>query len=203
MTSLSSRYVRWRSDLDRERAAWDKSREAKERQRYAALRGDVTRAPDGSYPTEMQEEDSLSSVASTSSSTAPSPLEVNNPLSLSDKNPWHSYFASLTMLDQIKVDLQRAFPEDDRLRSDQVQRRLVRVLFVWSLLKENENVGYRQGMHEIAAICLLVRNEEQEQTDKDVEADTFVLFEMIMKRAKDWYEWRNVTKVSELPSYLE
>ncbi|UZJ56139.1 hypothetical protein CBS101457_005459 [Exobasidium rhododendri] len=212
MSGPAPRYERWRADLsireeEDEGTRWSNARERRERQNYHTLKHELTRAPDGSHPTEMQDDSNQGSSSSTSalSKATPKvpPLEVNNPLSLSDKNPWHSYFASLSMLDQIKVDVERAFPEDARLRPEFVQRQLVRILFVWSLMSENENVGYRQGMHEIAAICWLVRSEaKMQQTDQKssleeeskIEPDTFVLFQRIMERAKEWYEWRNLTK---------
>jgi TBC1 domain family protein 5 len=199
MAASASRYARWRADLSRydQEAAWSQAREKEARRRYSALKDDLTRAPDGSYPTEMHDDGTR---AGTSSKHTPTPpLEVNNPLSLSDKNPWHTYFASLSMLDQIKVDVQRAFPEDEVLRSEVAQQQLIRVLFVWSLMKDNENVGYRQGMHEIAAISWLVRKDAQQTSSKEdrwVEEDTFTLFELIMARAKPWYEWKSQPKVS-------
>ncbi|MCO5586934.1 hypothetical protein L7F22_040878 [Adiantum nelumboides] len=104
----------------------------------------------------------------------------------------------MAMLDQINVDVQRAFPDDERLRPERVQRQLVRVLFVWSLMGENVQVGYRQGMHEIAAICWLVYSEAVDRAagEAHAEADIFVLFELVMARARPWFEWRDQKKVS-------
>lgn len=201
MVDSLSRYAKWRADLSRsssreESVRWTKSDEEKERLRYATLKDDLTRAPDGSYPKEMQDGNSTFQINTTSRNQykAP-PLEVNNPLSLSDNNPWHSYFASLSMLDQIKIDVQRAFPEDEDLRTDLAQQQLTRIVFVWSLIKDNTGVGYRQGMHEIAAVCWLVRRQEQKEDQAYVEADTFVLFELIMSRVRPWYEWKSQVKV--------
>lgn len=200
MAESLSRYARWRADLSRrssrgEPARWSKSDEERARLGYATLKDDLTRAPDGSYPTEMQDASSATPINSTVKEVKAPPLEVNNPLSLSDKNPWHSYFASLSMLDQIKVDVQRAFPEDEDLRTDVAHNQLTRILFVWSLMEENTAVGYRQGMHEIAAVCWLVRNQEQKKDQADIEADTFILFELIMTIARPWYEWKSQPKV--------
>jgi hypothetical protein len=203
MAGPLSRYARWRADLSRDdqQGHWDSKREKEARSRYSALKSDLTRAPDGSYPTEMHDGGDQADIQI--DNTKAPPLEVNNPLSLSDNNPWHTYFASLSMLDQIKVDVQRAFPEDEVLRSEIAQLQLIRVLFVWSLMKENESVGYRQGMHEIAAICWLVRKDASDLKDRWMEEDTFILFELIMARAKPWYEWKSQPKVRHCKEYRQ
>lgn len=199
MEEQDSRYRRWchhLGDDEAEHGLSDVEKVKRLTELYYSLKRELTIAPDGSYPTEMQDGDSsLDASPSTSKRRTAPPLEVNNPLSLSDNNPWHTYFASLSMLDQIKLDVERAFPEDEELRSSVAQAQLTRILFVWSLIDENKNVGYRQGMHELAAICWLVRKEERMMTGTEgqLEVDTFHLFSLIMHRARPWYEWRNHT----------
>ncbi|PWN32963.1 RabGAP/TBC [Meira miltonrushii] len=217
-TGSIPRSVRWRIDLDgkgllrHEPEQWS-SVLTEERRRYADLKKRVLRAPDGSYPEGFGMETNIGQT-----SNGPTPVDVNNPLSLADDNPWHSHFANLTTLEQIQKDVIRAFPEEeDRFKSgplggqEKFVSQLSAILFVWSLSEENLNVGYRQGMHEIAGVCWLIVKEDAEkgmqspsssrqllvQAD-DVEADSFALFQTIMFQAKRWYEWKSVGS-SKLP----
>ncbi|MCO5554295.1 hypothetical protein L7F22_007823 [Adiantum nelumboides] len=174
-----------------------------ERRRYAALRDSILRAPDGTFPSDLappigEGEDK---------DTAPSrgkqqDLDVNNPLSLDDENPWNAYLESLTTLDQIRNDVHRTFPEDERFRGQDAQKLLTRVLFVWSAAKENSEVGYRQGMHELAAAIFITRFGERLKRDRGidddaelvldeayVEHDSYSLFAGFMQHAKAWYVW--------------
>lgn len=217
-TGSIPRSIRWRIDLGgkgllrHESEQWS-SALTEERRRYVDLKKTVLRAPDGSYPEGFGME-----TKNGQSSNKPTPVDVNNPLSLADDNPWHSHFANLTTLEQIQKDVIRAFPEEEeRFKSgplggqEKFVSQLSAVLFVWSLLEENLNVGYRQGMHEIAGVCWLIVKEDAEtgmqypsssrqhlvQAD-DVEADSFALFQTIMFQAKRWYEWKSVGS-SKLP----
>ncbi|MCO5566212.1 hypothetical protein L7F22_019888 [Adiantum nelumboides] len=225
MTSRSiPRSIRWRIDLGdgkgllrHEPEQWSNSL-TEERRRYIELKKRVLRAPDGSYP----EGFGMEIKNGQSTNKQPKPVDINNPLSLADDNPWHSHFANLTTLEQIQKDVIRAFPEEeDRFkngplgRKDKFVSQLSSILFVWSLSDENLNVGYRQGMHEIAGVCWLMVKEDAEngmlqspsssssskqplvQAD-DVEADSFALFQTIMIQAKRWYEWKSIGS-SKLP----
>ncbi len=51
-------------------------------------------------------------------------------------------------------DVERTFPDIPYFRSGTVRRALLTILFLWSI--EHPDVGYRQGMHELAAVMLLV-----------------------------------------------
>ncbi len=58
----------------------------------------------------------------------------------------------------IVQDLNRLYPEHAFFKTPRIQGILKHVLFVWS--KENEDTSYRQGMHELAAILVLVLNRD-------------------------------------------
>ena len=47
-----------------------------------------------------------------------------------------------------------SFPEQDFFREQAIQKMMADVLFVWS--KENSDVSYRQGMHELLALVFFV-----------------------------------------------
>ena len=214
MTSRSiPRSLRWRIDLGgkdllrHEPEQWSITL-TRERRRYVELKKRVLQAPDGSYPEGLGMQETKN-VASNKTQTQ---VDVNNPLSLADDNPWHSHFANLTTLEQIQKDVIRAFPEEeDRFKNgalgdqEKFVAQLSSILFVWSLSKENLDVGYRQGMHEVAGVCWLIVKEDAEERmqspssssqiivqAEDVEADSFALFQTIMIQAKRWYEWKSV-----------
>lgn len=84
---------------------------------------------------------------------------------------------------------------------EDVQKKLKRILFIWS--KENPNPSYRQGMHEILATIYLVlyrdsKSKEELQDCKEemrvlldqefIENDTYILFEQLMKKMKEFFE---------------
>lgn len=100
-------------------------------------------------------------------------------------------------------------PDMPHFRDARVQASLREILFVYCKL--NEDLGYRQGMHELVAVLLWVLGgdaveggEEGEEgggggDDDDavmrvvldpryVDHDTFSLFQVIMRAAKAWYE---------------
>lgn len=94
-------------------------------------------------------------------------------------------------------------PDMPHFRDPAVQTSLREILFVYCKL--NEDLGYRQGMHELVAVLLWVLGgdavaigeEEQDQGDavmrvvldpRYVDHDTFSLFQVIMRAAKAWYE---------------
>ena len=82
-------------------------------------------------------------------------LAANNPLMASEGSPWELYFRNQEVRDTIALDLERLHPGDEFYSSGDVQAALLDVLTVWSL--ENPSIGYRQGMHELAALIFSQR----------------------------------------------
>lgn len=104
-------------------------------------------------------------------------------------------------------------PDNSYFRQPDTQRMLLDVLFTWAKL--NPDVGYRQGMHEVAAPILWVVErdgiktstippETSADTDQKlvrlmfdsafIEHDTFTLFNLVMQNARSSYEHQEVAK---------
>ncbi|WVQ76367.1 hypothetical protein IAR50_006032 [Cryptococcus sp. DSM 104548] len=169
-------------------------------------------APDGRWASDCsgsQESDSPHQPGSPSlSSPNPkSPLQDDegwDPLSLSTSSPWKTWFAHTELRATIRQDVDRTFPDMPYFQLERVQRCMTTALFIFSVL--NPDVGYRQGMHELFACCLLavdrdslataqgssVRDEAMLRTldRRYMEHDAFELFAAIMKNGKAFYEWR-------------
>jgi TBC1 domain family protein 5 len=94
-------------------------------------------------------------------------------------------------------------PEEPYFRKPETQRILLDVLFVFC--KINQDVGYRQGMHEVLAPLLWVIDQDSLDITSDdaskldpalkstldrtyIEHDAFTLFSLIMRSAKSFYE---------------
>lgn len=83
-------------------------------------------------------------------------------------------------------------------RNDTVRDNLSDILFVWC--KENKDVGYRQGMHELAAVLLWVVEADAVEgqagsadwakvlDSEFILHDAYALFAELMKKVKSWYE---------------
>ncbi|KAF8136682.1 RabGAP TBC [Boletus edulis] len=76
-------------------------------------------------------------------------LEMNNPLSLHDENPWRAWFAAVDLRKTIQQDVERTFPDMGYFRNQDVQHQLTNVLFLYCQM--HPDIGYRQGMHELLA----------------------------------------------------
>lgn len=97
-------------------------------------------------------------------------------------------------------------PDEPYFRKPETQRILLDILFIFCKL--NQDVGYRQGMHELLAPILWVIEKDavnpsdtgaQELTMEDllmidtmsisfIEHDSFTLFALLMQSAKPFYE---------------
>lgn len=116
---------------------------------------------------------------------------------------------------EIFQDVERCMPEEPYFRKPETQRMLLDILFVFC--KINQDVGYRQGMHELLAPILWVidqdsvdaTSEEDESLDSVmiqtldqtyVEHDAFTLLSLIMRSAKSFYELGEPDKKASNPS---
>lgn len=97
-------------------------------------------------------------------------------------------------------------PEMTYFRDPEVQRAMVDGLFVWC--KNNEHVGYRQGMHELIGFCVWVVESDSVDLSKEkdktaekpdvvlkeildrrfMEHDVYALFEAIMSTGSSFFE---------------
>ncbi|RXK39143.1 hypothetical protein M231_03648 [Tremella mesenterica] len=139
-----------------------------------------------------------------------------DPLSLDGSSPWKTWFAHLELRGTIRQDVERTFPDIPYFRGERVRRSLTSALFLWSVL--NPDVGYRQGMHELLAVCLLAVDLDSLDSDditengtmadamratldrRYVEHDAFAIFQNLMRNAKSFYEWRSEEGVPKIRS---
>lgn len=223
----SLRWIQWKLFLTEHISSIPSSWHAvlqRDRDAYNELRSRLLRAPDGNYPPEVGfdgRHTTLESAltGSTSSQKRQTPavthdLSVNNPLSLDDSNPWKTYYSTLETRRVILQDVERTFPDLPLFRQVRVQQSLTNILFLWAL--QNEDVGYRQGMHELAAVLWKVRSDgavdsrraaatqasrlstqatddapfDHALADVFVEHDVYALFAALMQSAESWYAWR-------------
>lgn len=108
---------------------------------------------------------------------------------------------------EIFQDVERCMPEEPYFRRPETQTMLLDILFIFT--KINQDVGYRQGMHELLAPILWVveqdainsRNESEQGSVSEadsllkqvldpayIEHDAFTLLSLIMRTAKSFYE---------------
>jgi TBC1 domain family member 5 len=120
---------------------------------------------------------------------------------------------------EIFQDVERCMPEEPYFRQPQTQRMLLDILFVFC--KINQDIGYRQGMHEILAPILWVLEQDAidfgnngdpspaPQSDSlmkqildraCIEHDAFTLLSLIMRSAKSFYELGEPDRRSSNPS---
>jgi hypothetical protein len=132
-------------------------------------------------------------------------LEVENPLSLEESSSWTQYFQTEQLQEEIKQDLERLHPGDDFFGREVIQEMMLRILTVWC--RHNPDLSYRQGMHELLSFVLFACHcetwvEESEKIDEgdknlrslrlltlesEIEVDSFLMFEQLMKRVVMWY----------------
>ncbi|GKT37026.1 hypothetical protein ADUPG1_009889, partial [Aduncisulcus paluster] len=81
-------------------------------------------------------------------------LIADNPLAACEGGVWDFKFEKAEAEQDITIDLERLFPEIDFFRQGYVQSDLLKILRAWAL--DHKAQGYRQGMHEIAAVFYLI-----------------------------------------------
>ncbi|KAI9720779.1 MAG: hypothetical protein M1812_002618 [Candelaria pacifica] len=132
---------------------------------------------------------------------------VVDPLTEDEKSPWVAIRRDEALRDEILLDIDRCMPENLYFRQPETQKMMLDILFIFCKL--NQDVGYRQGMHELLAPVLwVVERDAIEPGSHDhghdkvqdeellldvlnpecVEHDSFTLFSLIMQTAKSFYE---------------
>ncbi|EDO04473.1 hypothetical protein SS1G_06956 [Sclerotinia sclerotiorum 1980 UF-70] len=134
-----------------------------------------------------------------------------DPLDDDEHSPWNTLRKDEEIRAEIFQDIERCMPEEPYFRQADIQRFMLDVLFVFC--KINQDVGYRQGMHEILAPILWVVERdsidpgdinggdttESETSSSDsimkqcldrrfIEHDAFTLLSLVMRSAKSFYE---------------
>ncbi|KAK6605580.1 WD repeat domain-containing protein [Botrytis cinerea] len=133
-----------------------------------------------------------------------------DPLDDDKHSPWNTLRKDEEIRAEIFQDIERCMPEEPYFRRADIQRLMLDVLFIFC--KINQDVGYRQGMHEILAPILWVVEQDsidpgdinsdsaESETDspdsimkqcldrKFIEHDAFTLLSLVMRSAKSFYE---------------
>lgn len=109
--------------------------------------------------------------------------EGDHPLSQGRDSQWREFFEDSELRDMIRGDVDRTHPDLERMV--RLRDSLERVLFVYA--KMHSDIGYRQGMNELAAPFLLVFSDERGVDLSDVEADAYFCFDIIMTEMRKCY----------------
>uniref|UniRef100_A0A6B2L1V4 Rab-GAP TBC domain-containing protein n=1 Tax=Arcella intermedia TaxID=1963864 RepID=A0A6B2L1V4_9EUKA len=121
---------------------------------------------------------------------------INNPLSLDTSSPWSKFFEDEQLRKTISQDVERTYPEYDYFQQNWVKEMMMGILFVYS--KENSELSYKQGMHELLAPIIYMLDQEKMTRkegntlsllydENEVEGDAFTIFERIMKTTGCWF----------------
>ncbi|XP_066928288.1 TBC1 domain family member 5-like isoform X2 [Clytia hemisphaerica] len=128
-------------------------------------------------------------------------LEKHHPLSLAEDSIWNKYFQDNELRTLILQDLDRLHPEIEFFQQEEIKKYLLHILFCYA--RENPQVSYKQGMHEILSPliyvmytnCTAIKN-TKESISEDVknivdfefiEHDAYLLFYNIMESIQPWY----------------
>ncbi|XP_076456116.1 TBC1 domain family member 5-like isoform X2 [Babylonia areolata] len=128
---------------------------------------------------------------------------INNPLSQDEESPWNKFFQDNELRLTIKQDVIRTYPKIEFFQSNQMRNVMVDILFIFA--KENPEVSYQQGMHELLAPIIFVLHYDHQaflhasETDnvlpiiKDMldprylEHDAYYMFCQVMATVEPWY----------------
>nr|XP_033950443.1 LOW QUALITY PROTEIN: TBC1 domain family member 5 [Pseudochaenichthys georgianus] len=130
-------------------------------------------------------------------------LVVNNPLSQDEGSLWNRFFQDKELKGMIKQDVLRTFPEIRYFQNGDVRTMLTDILFCFA--RENEQLLYKQGMHELLAPLVFVLHcdhqafqhasetaspsEEMKSllNPEYLEHDAYTLFSQLMETAEPWF----------------
>ncbi|XP_051526365.1 TBC1 domain family member 5-like isoform X2 [Myxocyprinus asiaticus] len=130
-------------------------------------------------------------------------LVVNNPLSQDEGSLWNKFFQDKELRVMIKQDVLRTFPEMLYFQEEDVRTKLTDILFCYA--RENEQLLYKQGMHELLAPIVFVlhcdhqafqhasetANPSEEMKvlldPKFQEHDAYAMFSQLMETAEPWF----------------
>lgn len=136
-----------------------------------------------------------------------------DPLDDDQSSPWNSLRQDEEIRAEILQDVERCMPEEPFFRKPDTQQKLLDILFIFTKL--NQDVGYRQGMHELLAPFLMVLEtdavDKRSSTRGDplmldmlelrfIEHDAFTLFSILMRSAKSSYGLEEPEKKPQSPS---
>ncbi|KAL0961840.1 hypothetical protein UPYG_G00332360 [Umbra pygmaea] len=130
-------------------------------------------------------------------------LVVNNPLSQDEGSLWNKFFQDKDLRGMIKQDVMRTFPEMRYFQEEDVRTKLTDILFCYA--RENEQLLYKQGMHELLAPIVFVLHcdhqtfqhaSETAHPSEEMrcvlnpafhEHDAYAMFSQLMETAEPWF----------------
>ncbi|XP_071417157.1 TBC1 domain family member 5 isoform X2 [Pithys albifrons albifrons] len=130
-------------------------------------------------------------------------LIINNPLSQDEGSLWNKFFQDKELRAMIEQDVTRTFPEMQYFQQENVRKILTDVLFCYA--RENEQLLYKQGMHELLAPIVFILHcdhqafshaSEAAQPSEEMkvllnpeylEHDAYAVFTRLMKTAEHWF----------------
>ncbi|XP_026145745.1 TBC1 domain family member 5 isoform X3 [Carassius auratus] len=130
-------------------------------------------------------------------------LVVNNPLSQDEGSLWNKFFQDKELRAMIKQDVLRTFPEMLYFQEEDVRTKLTDILFCYA--RENEQLLYKQGMHELLAPIVFVLHGDHQAFQhasetanpseemkvlldpKFHEHDAYAMFSLLMETAEPWF----------------
>ncbi|XP_037242927.1 TBC1 domain family member 5 isoform X2 [Falco biarmicus] len=130
-------------------------------------------------------------------------LIINNPLSQDEGSLWNKFFQDKELRAMIEQDVTRTFPEMQYFQQENVRKILTDVLFCYA--RENEQLLYKQGMHELLAPIIFILHcdhqafshaSEAAQPSEEMkvllnpeylEHDAYAMFTHLMKTAEHWF----------------
>ncbi|KAM6959022.1 TBC1 domain family member 5 isoform 2-T2 [Aplochiton taeniatus] len=130
-------------------------------------------------------------------------LVVNNPLSQDEGSLWNKFFQDKELRGMITQDVMRTFPEMCYFQGEDVRTKLTDILFCYA--RENEQLLYKQGMHELLAPIVFVLHcdhqafQHASETAKPSdemksllnplyhEHDAYAMFSQLMETAEPWF----------------
>uniref|UniRef100_A0A8C8JI08 TBC1 domain family member 5 n=1 Tax=Oncorhynchus tshawytscha TaxID=74940 RepID=A0A8C8JI08_ONCTS len=130
-------------------------------------------------------------------------LVVNNPLSQDEGSLWNKFFQDNELRGMIKQDVMRTFPEMRYFQEEDVRTKLTDILFCYA--RENEQLLYKQGMHELLAPIVFVLHcdhqafqhaSETAHPSEEMmsllnpmfqEHDAYAMFSQLMETAEPWF----------------
>uniref|UniRef100_A0A3P8VTX6 TBC1 domain family member 5 n=1 Tax=Cynoglossus semilaevis TaxID=244447 RepID=A0A3P8VTX6_CYNSE len=113
-------------------------------------------------------------------------LVVNNPLSQDEGSLWNKFFQDKELKSMVKQDVLRTFPEIRYFQDEDVRTKLTDILFCYA--RENEQLLYKQGMHELLApIVFVLHCDHQAFQHASETASPSAMFSHLMDTAEPWF----------------
>ncbi|XP_071355634.1 TBC1 domain family member 5 isoform X2 [Trachinotus anak] len=130
-------------------------------------------------------------------------LVVNNPLSQDEGSLWNKFFQDKELKGMVKQDVLRTFPEIRYFQDEDVRTKLTDILFCYA--RENEQLLYKQGMHELLAPIVFVLHCDHQAfqhasetaspseemkcllNPEYLEHDAYAMFSQLMETAEPWF----------------